>query len=41
MHLSCPECNGEMIGSGYRVLFLTCEECGKTFHVDDCIDEEE
>lgn len=32
----CPECGGEMYWNGYRPLFPTCEDCGKTFYLDDC-----
>ncbi len=36
MELGCPECGGEMKFNGYRPLFPECEECGKTFHIDEC-----
>jgi endogenous inhibitor of DNA gyrase (YacG/DUF329 family) len=36
MKLECPECGGEMEWQGYRPLFPTCSDCGKSFHVDDC-----
>ncbi|MFB6245402.1 MAG: hypothetical protein ABEJ03_03585 [Candidatus Nanohaloarchaea archaeon] len=40
MSYFCPDCGGEMEYQGYRMLFLTCIECGETFHIDECETEE-
>lgn len=37
MRLSCADCGGEMVWKGYRPLFPECGDCGKSFHVDDCV----
>ncbi|MFB6175193.1 MAG: hypothetical protein ABEJ87_04420 [Candidatus Nanohalobium sp.] len=37
----CPECGGQMAFKGYRPLFPTCTECGQTFHIDECVEEDE
>ncbi len=34
--VKCPECGGKMVWNGYRPLFPSCKDCGKSFHVDDC-----
>lgn len=37
----CPDCGSEMGFEGYRPLFPTCGECGKSFHLEECVRSDE
>jgi uncharacterized protein (DUF983 family) len=40
MKIICPNCGGEMSYQGYRQLFPTCNDCGESFHIDECEKED-